>query len=50
MNGELPNKETATYVLEEDLENTTGLFVNETRNTFHTATASETADGRLCDT
>ena len=39
-----------TNVLEEDLENTTGLFVDETRDTLHTATTSETADGGLSDT
>ena len=39
-----------TNVLEEDLENTTGLFVDETRDTLHTATTSETADGGLGDT
>ena len=31
-------------VLEEDLENTTGLLVDETRDTLHTTTTSETAD------
>jgi hypothetical protein len=37
-------------ILEEDLEDTTGLFVDEARDTFHTATTSETTDRRLGDT
>jgi hypothetical protein len=32
-------------VLEEDLEHTTGLLVDETGDTFDTATTSETTDG-----
>ena len=36
-------------VLEEDLEDTAGLFVDESRDTLHTTTASETADGGLGD-
>ena len=39
-----------TYVLQEDLENTTSLFVDQTRDTLDTATTSETTDGGLCDT
>jgi hypothetical protein len=31
-------------VLQKDLENTTGLLVDETRDTFHTAATSETAN------
>jgi hypothetical protein len=31
-------------VLQEDLENTTGLLVDKTRDTFHTATTSKTAN------
>ena len=34
-------------VLEEDIEDSAGLFVDEARDTPHTATACETADGRL---
>ena len=34
-------------VLEEDLENATSLFVDETRNTLDTTTTSETTNG-LC--
>ena len=34
----------ANDVLQEDLEDTAGLLVNETRDTLHTTTASETAD------
>ena len=34
-------------VLEEDLEHTTGLFVNETRDTLGTTTTSKTADSGL---
>ena len=33
-----------THVLEEDLEDTTRLLVNEARDTLHTTTASETAN------
>ena len=36
-------------VLKEDLEDTTGLFVDETRDTLDTATTSETTDGGLGD-
>ena len=36
-------------VLKEDLEDTTGLFVDETGDTLDTATTSETADGWLGD-
>ena len=37
----------ANHVLQKHLENTTSLFVNETRDTLHTTTASETADSGL---
>ena len=37
-------------VLKEDLEHSTGLFVDETRDTLHTTSASKTTDGRLGDT
>jgi len=43
-------KQSGTNILEEDLKNTTSLLVDETRDTFHTTTTSETADGRLRDT
>ena len=36
-------------VLEEDLEDTAGLLVDEARDALHTATASQTADGGLGD-
>ena len=36
-------------VLKEGLEYSAGLFVDEARDTLHSATAGETADGRLCD-
>jgi len=39
-----------TYVLQEDLENTTGLFVDQTRDTLDTTTTSETTDSGLRDT
>ena len=35
------------HVLEENFENTTGLLVNQARDSLDTATASKTADGRL---
>ena len=34
-----------THVFKEDLENTTGLLVDETGDTLHTTTTSETTDG-----
>jgi len=37
-------------ILQENLENSAGLLIDKTRDTFHTATASETANSRLCDT
>jgi len=37
-------------VLEEDLEDTAGLLVDQTRDTLDTTTASQTADGGLGDT
>jgi hypothetical protein len=40
----------ADDVLEEDLEDTAGLFVDETRDTLHTSATGETADGGLSDT
>jgi hypothetical protein len=40
----------STHIFEEDLENTTGLFVDETGDTLHTTTASEAANGGFCDT
>jgi hypothetical protein len=40
----------ATHILEEDFKDTTGLFVDETGDTLHTSTTSETTDCGLCDT
>ena len=37
-------------ILKEDLEDTTGLFVDEARDTLDTTTTRQTADGRLGDT
>ena len=37
-------------ILKEDLEHTTGLFVDETGDTLDTTTTSETADSGLGDT
>ena len=37
-------------VLEEDLEDTTGLLVDQPRDTLDTTTTSKTTDGRLGDT
>ena len=37
-------------IFKEDLENTTGLFVDETGDTLDTTTTSETADSGLGDT
>ena len=36
-----------THILKEDLEHTTSLLVNETRDTLHTTTTCETTDSRL---
>ena len=40
----------STHVLEEDLEDTTGLLVDETGDTLDTATAGKTTDSGLGDT
>ncbi|KAF4523130.1 hypothetical protein B566_EDAN003145 [Ephemera danica] len=40
----------ADHVLEEHLEDTAGLLVDEARDTLHSTTASQTADGGLGDT
>ena len=37
------------HVLQKHLKNTTGLFVDETGDTLHTTTASQTTDGGLGD-
>lgn len=37
-------------VLQEDLEHTTGFFVDETGDTLHTTTTGETTDSGFCDT
>jgi len=39
-----------TYILQEDLENTTSFFVDQARDTLDTTTTGETTDGGLCDT
>ena len=39
-----------TYILEEDLEDTTGLLIDETRNTLDTTTAGKTANSGLSNT
>ena len=36
-------------VFEKDLEDTSGLFINEPTDTLHSASASQTANGRLRD-
>jgi hypothetical protein len=36
-------------ILQENLENTASLLVDETRDTFHTATTSETANSLRVD-
>ena len=40
----------ADHALQEHLEDTTGLLVDESRDTLDTATTSETTDSGLCDT
>ena len=37
-------------VLKEDLKNTTGLFVDKTRDTFNTTSSCKTSDGWFCNT
>ena len=39
----------ADHVFEEHLEDTAGFFVNEARDTLHTTSTCETADGGLGD-
>jgi len=39
-----------TDVLKEDLKDTTGLLVDQARNTLHTTSTSKTPDSGLCDT
>ena len=39
----------ADDVLQEDLEHSTGLLVDQARDALHTASAGQTADGRLGD-
>lgn len=43
-------KSYAAYVLEEDLENTTSLLVDKTRDTLDTATAGKMTNIGLSDT
>ena len=38
------------HVLQENLQNSTGLLIDEAGDTLHTTTASQTPNGRLCDT
>ena len=40
----------STHVLEENLQNTTGLFVDKTRNTLDTTSAGKTTNSGLGDT
>ena len=40
----------ADDILKEHLEHTTGLFIDETRDTLDTSTTSQTTDGRFGDT
>ena len=44
------SEERGIRTLKEDLENTTGLLVDETRDTLDTTTTGETADSGLGDT
>jgi len=38
------------HVLQENLENTSGLFIDESRDTFHATSTSKTTNGGLGDT
>src|SRR5690242_12853744 len=40
----------SNHVLEEYFEDTSGLFVDQTRYTFDTSSSGQTSDGGLCDT
>jgi len=44
------NNKEKTNVFKEDLENTTGLFIDKTRDTLDTTTTGETTNGGLGDT
>ena len=37
------------YVFQEDLEDTSGFFVDQAGDTLDTTSASQSSDGRLCD-
>ena len=37
------------HIFEEDFKNTSGLFVNKTRNALNATSASQTADSGFCD-
>ena len=37
------------HIFEENFQNTSGLFVNKTRNALHSTTASQTADSGFCN-
>ena len=38
------------HVLQENLEDTSGLFIDESRDTFDATSTSKTTNGGLCDT
>ena|SRR5579863_6926895 len=44
------DRQRTPYILEENLENTTSLFVDQAGDTLHTTTTRETTDGWLGDT
>ena len=44
------NRRQTPHILKEYFENTTGLFIDQARDTLHTTTTRETTDGWLSDT
>jgi hypothetical protein len=50
MRDDYKERQWPSYILKEDLENTTSLFVDQAGDTLDTTTARETTDGWLGDT
>jgi hypothetical protein len=44
------SKTEPAHILDKNLQDTTGLFVDETRDTLHTSTTSETTNSEFGDT
>jgi hypothetical protein len=50
MRGGYKDREWTSYILKEDLENTTSLLIDQARDTLDTTTTCETTNGWLGDT